>query len=97
MRTDALHVHTETQPRCVTKYSQEEEIKNTHIPADKGPIVCGEKMNCLCCVIRMTHQTVINENRIKVLIKGEKCRHKSVSKQKTRSLAVIPEQYLAFS
>lgn len=41
----------------------------SHIPSNKGPTVCGGMMNCLHCIIRMTHQRLINENRIRASIK----------------------------
>lgn len=66
-------------------HRQEAEIqKNTHtrIPCNKEPTVCGGEMNCLHCIIRMTHQTVINENRMKVLSKEKNADMKCVSKQK---------------
>lgn len=86
--------HSQTNAHIL--YRQEVHT-HTHIPCNKGPTVCGGEVNCLCSVIRMTHQTVINENRMKVLIKGEKCRHEECLQTKmTRSLARIPPLYLAF-
>ncbi len=51
---------------------------HTHIPCNKGPTVWW-KDELLHCIIRMTHQTLINENRMKFLIKGEKCRHEEMN------------------
>lgn len=83
------HVHKQTHARAMYRnhviHRQEAEIqKNTHtrIPCNKEPTVCGGEMNCLHCIIRMTHQTVINENRMKVLSKEKNADMKCVSKQK---------------
>lgn len=93
-QTYMLHSHKQTHACCVwqarhshapgRKFTKTHTHARTctHIPCNKGPTVCGGKMNRLYCIIRMTHQTVINENRMKVLIKGEKCRHEEGLKTK---------------
>lgn len=78
--TDILHIHKQTHTVAAASFAGRrqkftETHTGTHIPCNKGPTVSAGKMNCLYCIIRVTHQTVINENRMKVLIKGEKCRH----------------------
>lgn len=51
---------------------------------------CGGEMNCLCCIIRVTHQTVINANRMKVLFQKRKMQTRTLSlKKKMRPLAGI--------
>lgn len=86
------HTHTHTVFCSRVIHRQEAEShKNrlTHSTKQRAYSVCAGKMNCLHCIIAMSHQTVINENRMKVLIKGgKKCRH-VVSQNKMRLLAGI--------
>jgi len=92
MHTGILHIHKQTHTCCVsqTRHSQaggriSQTHTHTHIPWTKG-LQCVLVMNCCFCIIRMTHLTVINENRMKVLIKVEKCRHEEHLKTKRWSL-----------
>lgn len=104
MHTDLLHIHKQTHMLCVagTSFTRRRQKftkthTRTHIPCNKEPTVCGGKMNCLYCIIRMSHQTVINENRMKVFIKREKCRHEKCLKTKDEVFGRNLELYLAFS
>lgn len=90
MHADVLHIHKQTQTHTCTLYCSETLLKSkrqkftqirTHIPANKGPTVCGGEMNWLHCIIRMSHQTVINGNRMKDLSEEKNAGIKGGSKK----------------
>lgn len=77
---------TNTHAMCrghVIHWQEAEIHKHTYaLSVNKEPTVCGGRMNRLHCIITMSHPTVINEKRMKVLTKREICRHETCLKTK---------------